>query len=167
MLPLRIKLILYNTLLLPHLNYCLMNWGFQDHRIGLIQKKAVRIITLSKYNAHTSPLCKKLNVLTVRDMHSLQELKCYYKYLHDTLPDNWKLTTNSTIYRHFTRRHNYIHIARTNHVFAERCLRNNLPKIINNTPNSVKEKLFTHAYVLSPTMQSMFSLITILHGVHA
>ena len=147
-LPVRIKLILYNTLLLPHINYCLMTWGFQHHRISLIQKKAIRIITVSKYNAHTSPLFKQLSLLTVKDMHSLQELKFYYKYLHASLPANlrhWKLTINNTIHSHLTRRHNSIWIARTNHVFAERCLRNNLPKTISNTPNNVKEKLFTHS----------------------
>ena len=80
-------------------------------------------------------------------MHSLQKIKLYYKYLHDTLADSLRhrtLTINSTIYIHFIRRCNYIHIAGTNHIFAERRLRNNLPKIINTTPNSVKEKLVTH-----------------------
>ena len=55
-IPQRIKLLLYNTLLMPHLNYCLMIWGFNQERISKFQKRAIRIITLSKYNAHTSPL---------------------------------------------------------------------------------------------------------------
>ena len=64
-LPLRIKIMLCNALLLPHINYCLMTWGFQNQRINKLQKIVIRIITLSKFNAHTSPLFKKLKFLTI------------------------------------------------------------------------------------------------------
>ena len=53
-LPERIKLLLYNTLLLPQINYCLMTWGYHGQRIYKIQKRAIRTITLSKYNDHTA-----------------------------------------------------------------------------------------------------------------
>ena len=89
-IPQRIKILLYNTLLVPHLNYCLMICGFNQERISKLQKRAIRIITLSKYNAHTSPLFKMLNLLTINDMHSLQELKFYYKFLHNLLPVIYK-----------------------------------------------------------------------------
>ena len=49
-------LILYNTLVLPHFNYCILSWGStlrENHRLHLLQKKAVRIITNSNYIAHT------------------------------------------------------------------------------------------------------------------
>ena len=55
-LPLEILIILYNTLILPHINYCIMIWRYQGNRLMKIQKKAVQIITLSKYNSHTEPL---------------------------------------------------------------------------------------------------------------
>ena len=29
MLPLDIKKILYNSLIVPHINYCIMAWGFE------------------------------------------------------------------------------------------------------------------------------------------
>ena len=48
--------ILYNSLILPHLQYCILSWGFKSDRIFKLQKRAVRIITYSKYNAHTEPL---------------------------------------------------------------------------------------------------------------
>ena len=48
--------ILYNSLVLPHLQYCILSWGFESDRIFKLQKRAVRIITCSKYNAHTEPL---------------------------------------------------------------------------------------------------------------
>ena len=58
-LPQEIKLILYNSLIVPHINYCIMAWGFHSNRILKLQKKALRIITLSKYNSHSEPLYKK------------------------------------------------------------------------------------------------------------
>ena len=55
-LTLEITIMLYNALILPHINYCITTWGYQRNRLVKIQKKAVRIITLSKYNSHTEPL---------------------------------------------------------------------------------------------------------------
>ena len=46
-IPERIKLLLYNTLLLPHIHYCLMTWGYHGQRVYKIQKRAIRTITLS------------------------------------------------------------------------------------------------------------------------
>ena len=85
-LPTRIKLILYNSLMLPHLNYGIMAWGFKCDSICKLQKKVIRIICLSKYNTHTEPLFKKLKVLKVNDILQLQELKFYYKFVRVKLP---------------------------------------------------------------------------------
>ena len=72
-----------NALIFPNINYCITTLGYQGNRLVKIQKKVVRIITLSKYNSHTEPL-KKLNTLKV-DFLKLQELNfitniCVYTY---------------------------------------------------------------------------------------
>ena len=54
-LPLTVKLILHNSLILPHLNYGIMICWYKCDRINKLQKKAIRIVSLSKYNAHTEP----------------------------------------------------------------------------------------------------------------
>ena len=59
--------ILYNSLILSHINYCIMAWGYKGNRLIKILKKAVRIITLSGYNSHTEPLFKQLNLLKIED----------------------------------------------------------------------------------------------------
>ena len=57
MLPIHLHILLYNTLLLPHINYCvLLAWENTSDRIEKMQKRTVRLITVSKYNARTSPL---------------------------------------------------------------------------------------------------------------
>ena len=39
------------------------------NRLNILQKKAIRIITKSRYNAHTSPLFKNLNILKLDDLY--------------------------------------------------------------------------------------------------
>ena len=39
--PMRIKIMLYNMLLVPLINYCLMTWGFHCQRINQLQKRAI------------------------------------------------------------------------------------------------------------------------------
>ena len=52
-----------DSLLVPHLNYCILASGYQWERLLKLQKKAVRLITRSPYNAHTDPLFKHLHKL--------------------------------------------------------------------------------------------------------
>jgi len=58
---------LYFALIHSHLNYCpiILNCLSQSNKnkIFKIQKKAIRVITGSKYNAHTSPLFLRLGIL--------------------------------------------------------------------------------------------------------
>ena len=56
-------------------------------RIFILQIKAVRVITLSKYNAHTAPIYKELHLLKVSDIYKLQELKFYHKLINKQLPE--------------------------------------------------------------------------------
>ena len=145
MLSQQIKTLLYNSLIVPHIKYCIMVWGFQTNRI-IKQKKALRIITLSNYNSHTEPLHKKLSMLKVGDILKLQQLKFYYKYLHNNLPvylQNWRIIFNYDIHNYDTRIKNKIYTYKTN--FAKKCLRHNLPFLLNNIPTIVKEKLNTHS----------------------
>ena len=37
-LPHGIKIMLYNSLILPHINYCIMAWGYKGSRLLKIQK---------------------------------------------------------------------------------------------------------------------------------
>ena len=39
-IPLIVRILLYNTLILPHFNYCITAWGYQCDRIIKLQKKS-------------------------------------------------------------------------------------------------------------------------------
>ncbi len=55
-IPVKNKILIYNYLLLSHLNFGILVWGFQFARLTKLQKKIIRILSYSKYNAHTEPI---------------------------------------------------------------------------------------------------------------
>ena len=61
----------------PHHNNNILLWGFNTHRLIKLQKRAIRIITDSKYNSHTEPLLKSLNILKINDIFTIQCLKFF------------------------------------------------------------------------------------------
>ena len=77
---------IYNSLILPHLNYSLLAWGIQCRNIELLQKKAVRVVTFKSPVAHTEPILKGMNQLKLPDMYTCQLLKLYYKLYCNKLP---------------------------------------------------------------------------------
>jgi len=160
LLPLNIKITLYNSLILSHINYCILVWGYDRERINKLQKKSIRAITVSKYNAHTEPLFKKLNLLKIEDILKIQQLKFYFKYSQNQLPyyfieqknsssqietDMFVLKLNSNIHNHNTRQRNNLHVTHKNHSYAEKCLRHNIIKTINSTPAMILNKIHTHS----------------------
>ena len=68
------------------MNYGLLVWGIECHRLEKVQKKVLRLITNSKYIAHTNPLFCQLNLLKIKDIFKLRLLKFYYKLTCDLLP---------------------------------------------------------------------------------
>ena len=65
-----------------------MAWGISKNspRLFRLQKKAFRVITNSKFNDHTEPLFKGLNLLKLPDIFEVTVLKFYYNYCHVQLP---------------------------------------------------------------------------------
>jgi len=147
-LPLHVKHTMYNSLIFSHINYCILAWGEKSSRIEKQQKKAIRILTCSKYNAHTEPLFKNLNILRTNDIFNLAKLKFYHKFVNKQLPlylQNLPLQPNTTIHNHNTRSSNSIHRNRMLHTYANQSLRHNIPIIVNELPDIIKDKFSTHS----------------------
>ena len=49
-------LTIYNSLFQSYMSHSILVWGHQPGRIFKLQKRAVRIISKAKYNAHTNKL---------------------------------------------------------------------------------------------------------------
>ena len=87
--PKIILLTLYNSIIVPHLNYCILTWGSKivnGHKIHYLQKKTSRIITDSDHIAHSEPICKELRILKVTEMFQLTIWKLYFKLMNNVLP---------------------------------------------------------------------------------
>ena len=84
-LPTDILVLLYTSLILPHMTYCLLAWGDHQNKVSLLQKKVLRLITFSKLFAHSEPLLKQLSMIKFEDMEKLQQVKFYYRYLNAKL----------------------------------------------------------------------------------
>ena len=86
--PKRILISLYNTLILPHINYCLLSWGSSNatETIFLQQKKAIRAISSASHNAHTEPLFKIFNILKLKAIFNFRLLTFYYNLKHNKVP---------------------------------------------------------------------------------
>ena len=81
---------LYYALVEPFLNYCIIAWGntYQTtlQPLFILQKKALRIITFSSYNEHSSPLLKDLNVVKLFHIITFQLAVFMYKFHNNLLP---------------------------------------------------------------------------------
>ena len=142
------KLHIYNSLILSYINYGILVWGYSCERITKLQKKAVRIVSLSKYNAHTEPILKELKLLKVADILKRQQLKFYYKYKHDMLPiylQDLPFNPNTETHGYHTRQQHQIHQPLAKHEYAKRCLRFDLPNLVNNTPDIILDKIHSHS----------------------
>ena len=118
---------MYNSVILPHINYGILVWGHQAHRIFKLQKKAIRTITLSKYNAHTYPIYIALKFLKLDDMYKLQQF--YFKLINKLLPEYFNhisYTHNFKIHQCYTHGRNNLFIPRTTHEFATKYIRHNI-----------------------------------------
>ena len=67
-------------------------------RIERLQKKCVRIMTFAPFNSHTNPIFQELEMLKVRDVIKIHQMKLIFDFHRDCLPDDlmslFKLTTD-------------------------------------------------------------------------
>ena len=131
------------------MNYSILAWGFNCGRLKILQKKAIRTICNSKYNGHTEPLMKQLEILKLEDMFKLNMLKWYYRYKNEQLPDyfsEYVIKNQYEIHSHDTRKKSLISRPNTRIHAARYCLRNHVSVVINSMPKNVIEKVYTHSY---------------------
>ena len=100
---------LYYSFVYPYLDYCIEVWGSASKKhidtIFRMQKKAIRIITMSAYKANTLPLFKKYKLLTLQEIHIYKVALFMYKVHHKIAPENFHeyFVENSEIHNYSTR----------------------------------------------------------------
>ena len=100
---------LYNSLVLPYLNYCNMIWisasQYRLCKLTVLQKRIVRLIGKAERLEHSSPLFKQHNILKIMDIGVFQKLVFMYKFSRNLLPENFGnyFSEIATVHSHFTR----------------------------------------------------------------
>jgi len=162
-LPLCALLHIYNSLVLSHLNYGALLWGWQCQNIFILQKKAVRALTNSKYNCHTHGLFIKLNLLKFHDICALCDLKFCHKRFNNALPQYFLdllLLSREDPHYHETRIASQLRLPLIKHEFAKQSIKYRFIKTLNNMSKMYREKLETHSldgfkkYVKNTTVAS-------------
>ncbi len=84
--------ILYNSLILPYLEYCIEAWGNTYkttlQSLSILQKRAMRIIHNVRYGAHTNDLFFKSKTLKFFDLVEYKSAQVLYKARNYLLPKN-------------------------------------------------------------------------------
>ena len=144
-IPMQILKVMYSSMILPHLYFGITACG----RVFGLQKKAIRIITKSKFNAHTEPLFRELSLLKVNHIFQLQCLKRYYNITNGRTPAFFSsmFVLNDTVHSYLTRHRGDIHIPLTNTTSAQNCIRQYVPRLITTMPVLVISKVNTHSYI--------------------
>jgi len=127
-------LLLYNTLILPYLNYCAVIWGTNYetniNKLVILQKRAVRIIDKKPFLHPSTPLFIKHKILRFPEIVKEQCIIILLAHINKNLPNpisslfRYCEPTNTRLTQHF-----YVPFASTNYrLFALSC---NAPKIWN------------------------------------
>ena len=81
---------LYYSLIYPYLTYAILVWGnaYQTttRPLYILQKKVLRIITFSPFDAHSSPIFKQLQIIKLPDLVHLHTSNFMYDFHSNNLP---------------------------------------------------------------------------------
>ena len=148
-LPIHILKTIYTSLIASHLNYCILAWGAETAMVAKAQKKAIRIISNAKINAHTEPLFKKHNLLKAEDICKLQELKFFFRLMNNSLPHYFQhnyIFFHADAHNYPTRSRHAITLPRFRHEFFRYNLRYRITQTVNNAPDLIIGKTNTHSF---------------------
>ena len=108
-LPETSLLMLYNAIIYPHLSYCNIIWGCCNKTnidsLFKLQKRALRYVTGSKFNAPSSPIFARLCKLKLAEINLLQIATFMFHAKNHNLPDVFcdYFQQNLTVHCHHTR----------------------------------------------------------------
>ena len=145
-LPTNALLNIYHALISPHLNYGVMIWGRNVGDILKMQKRVVRIITKSRYNAHTNQLFRRLRILKIQDLCALHDYKFCYRYEKRNLPEYFlseMLQRNTHVHNLSARFEGTYRLPAVGHEYARYCISYLFPKISNEMDEDIKSKIYS------------------------
>ena len=86
----RTLLLLYNSMIKSHLQYCIMTWCNGNKtmvkKLQSLVNKFIRLILKLNYRDSVKTLMQQYSLLTIHQLEELETASFMYKYLHDDLP---------------------------------------------------------------------------------
>ena len=136
---------IYNPVVLPHLNYCNVAWGNLNNcrmlRLYKLQKKAIRIISKAPYLAQTEPLFRRYKTFDVFELNKYNLATFMFLCYKGTIPASLsiKFCTNSDIHSYYTRQSSNFHIPLVRTNVSQNSIFFKGPIIWNNLQSKIKE----------------------------
>jgi len=144
LLPSLILQKLYYALIHPYLTYCNISWASNYStrldRLVKLQKRAIRVITKSKYYAHTFDLFRQVRILNIVKINILQTGIFMFRYIHKALPLNFKdyFTFSNEIHNRNTRTKETFRPVRFRTNYRKHSIRHSGPMTWNNLPWQIR-----------------------------
>lgn len=143
---------LYYAFVYPHLSYGISLWGNTYNvylkKLIVLQKKIVRVIMNSEYNAHSEPLFKTLKILKVSDVYKIHVAKYVFSFLKCLLPnvltDMFQIMGNRNVYYTRQLKTSKLKVPRIRTSLSARSLTNMGPKIWNPIDSKLYLKVTNH-----------------------
>jgi len=143
--PRAVLLMLYHSLIEPYLYYCNIVWATRPstalNELFRYQKKVIRIMTFSHWQAHSEPIFIKLEILNVFNINKLQ-IGCFvYNAVSYSLPEYFctMFSRNSSVHSYSTRQSDDLRIVRYSSNLVKYTLRSRGPLLWNALPEDLKK----------------------------
>ena len=146
-IPTGVKKMIYNSLIMSHLSYCISIWGNAKSKLldPLVkaQKRALRVVNNEHWLKHCDPLFAKLESVKLNDLYKITCGKLVVKFLQNSLPpgltDIFKEKVNMRSTR-LTDNNRMLVLQNTNDADVQRLPKYNMAKVWNNSvPRSIKD----------------------------
>ena len=155
-------IMLYSTLILPHISYCAEIWGntynSRYKQLTILQKRAIRILGKVGYLEHTNELFAKFRCLKFEDFVKLKTCVFIHKVenrmIHESLLHRY--TKNEDVHSYNTRNKNKFCKKKIKKNWMGFCMSvrgvetyNNIPGLFKNVKKSIKFKKKLKSYILN------------------
>jgi hypothetical protein len=143
LLPKKILLNLYYSLIHPYLTYCNLIWAttYRTRLVSLItlQKRAIRVICNVPFRAHTKQLFTNLGILPFESNNKLQVGIFMYRFHMHSLPTSFTrwFSKNQEVHGHQTRSANKYHQYSINTTIRQHSIRTYGPIYWNTQPTEL------------------------------
>ena len=77
------------TLILPHINYCILSWHKENDVITFTTKTCRSCYAFIRYRSHSEPLFKFYNLLKIDDIYTQRLLVFYYNVINKIISSNF------------------------------------------------------------------------------